>query len=307
MAAILDSLLYSVNPTATSSLNYLDPILFNYNYVIDSPTINVDSTTGKFTISQPGNYLINWWVVTQSSDSSLAIGFALKGKAASATTYDSYQAAVNTLKTGEISGTSILALTPDKIPYTFQLVNITGYSQGLSSTVILALYTTAQAGITISQLSDGTEGATGPTGPAGPAGIQGVTGVTGPQGSQGNTGPQGIPGATGMQGIPGVTGATGNDGSQGATGPQGTRGPQGIAGPRGSVGPQGPRGPQGVAGPEGPQGPQGVAGPNGIPTKTSAFTSSITTLPASNIVYQAPFIFNNTIVDFVMSIYGSAD
>lgn len=220
MRGVLDCLLYTTDPTKTSTLNYEDPIIFNYDYTIDKETFSRDLITGEITILKPGNYLINWWVVTQTAEAGYAVGFAVRGKDPDGSYHD-YQAAVNPLKTGEITGSSILSLVENEIPFKIQLINITGYSQGLQSAVVLALYTTAQAGITISKLNESIPGPQGPIGVTGPQGIQGVTGGIGPMGPQGYQGQRG------------------------------DRGPQGIAGPRGGVGPQGPRGPQGIPGPSG--------------------------------------------------------
>ncbi|MGL5615005.1 MAG: hypothetical protein ACRDD2_02075 [Sarcina sp.] len=257
MGAVFDSILYTLTPTTTSTLNFDDPILFNYDYVSDnSGIISKDITTGTFTINKAGNYLINWWVVTQTGSNSSAIGFGIKGIATNSESYDSYQAAVNPLKTGEINGNSILSLNNEQVPYKFQLVNITGYSESTqnAAVVILAQYTTAQAGITISELSSGEIGPFGPTGPQGPAGNDGPVGPTG---------------------------------SQGIQGPKGERG---SAGPRGVAGPQGPRGPQGVKGDQGVQGPPGSSG---AISKISAINATINIVGSSTINYNAPFIFND--------------
>lgn len=271
MSALFDSILYTVDPNASLTLNFDDPILFNYDYIKDdSGVISKDITTGTFTINQAGDYLINWWIVTQSATTSSAIGFGLKGIANGSQTYDSYQAAVNPLKTGEISGTSILSLSVDKVPYKFQLVNITGYSQNTQSTaiVVLAQYTTAQAGITISPIANC---GIGPMGPTGPQGATGNNGITGPTGLQGTTGNDGITGPTGAQGITGTKG------------PQGDRGPQGIAGPRGNVGPQGPQGPRGL---------QGIPGTNGAVNKISLIDASLIVNDSLIINHNSPLTFN---------------
>lgn len=284
MSAVLDSLLYSFSPTETSSLKLYDPILFNYDYVINNEVISKNINTGEFTISKPGSYLINWWVVTQSSTTGAAIGFAINGKRNNSPSPDNYNAAVNSLKTGEIVGNSIIILSEQDIPYTFKLVNITGNTSNPSTLVVLALYTTAQAGITISEIGGSLIGPTGATGPQGLTGATGSTGV-------GFTGPQGLIGPTG---------------NIGDTGPKGDRGPQGIAGPRGSVGPQGPRGPQGLQGNIGPtgatgiQGATGTTGMNGILSKFSALTNVITNEEFSVIPYRSALNFNNNTAKFVL-------
>lgn len=283
MSAVMNSILYTLTPDSTSSLNFNDPIVFNYDYYIDSNVYTRNSVNGQITISQPGKYLINWWVTTQSSTSSSAVGFAVRGKSNNASTYDNYQAAVNSLKTGQLAGNTMLVLSQEQVPYTFQLVNITGYSVGNKDIVVLSLYSTAQAGIIISQLPDSSIGITGPTGPMGPTGPEGI---------------QGIMGSTGPQGIPGITGSTG---PQGNTGPQGTRGPQGIAGPRGVAGPQGPRGPQGFQGDPGAQGDIGPTGPAGVPNKISSISNSLQSSSIISINYQDPIIFNNSDVDYVLT------
>lgn len=278
MSAVYDSILYALDPTSTSSLNFDDPILFNYDYVADTALITKDPLTGTFSILQPGKYLINWWIATQSSSLTSAVGFALKGKANNSISYDPYHAAVNPLKTGEVVGNSILVVTQEQVPYKFQLVNITGYPYSNSSAVVvLGLYTTAQAGITISQL-DG-------------------IGLPGPEGPQGDPGPIGPQGPQGIQGLTGIAGPTG------ATGATGARGPQGISGPRGSTGPQGPRGPMGLQGPEGIQGIQGLTG---VPNKICAINNSISTPGNLVIPFKSSLVFNVNNTNFVMDGTGSS-
>ncbi|WP_297632641.1 hypothetical protein [uncultured Clostridium sp.] len=276
MSGVLDCLLYTMDPTKTSTLNYEDPIIFNYDYTVDKETFSRDLITGEITILKSGNYLINWWVVTQTAETGYAVGFAVRGKDPDGSYHD-YQAAVNPLKTGEITGSSILSLVESEIPFKIQLINITGYSQGLQSAVVLALYTTAQAGITISKLNESIPGPEGPIGATGPQGIQGITGeigLTGPQGIQGEIGPIG---------------------PQGYQGQRGDRGPQGIAGPRGGVGPQGPRGPQGV---------QGIPGPSGAIGKISAINNSLIYNPSLIIPYQGVINFAQSNNNFVMNSTG---
>ncbi|MGL4849152.1 MAG: hypothetical protein ACRC28_09535 [Clostridium sp.] len=300
MSAVLDCLLYTTNPTATSTIDYGQPILFNYDYVIDTTVFNRDHLTGEITILEEGNYLVNWWVVTQTADSARSIGFAIKGRGKDGVYHD-YQAAVNPLKTGQISGSSILALSKDEIPFKFQLVNITGYSLGLQSSVVLALDTTAQAGIVVTRVADG--GSVGPTGPQGPqgpigaTGLQGERGTIGPIGPTGERGEVGPKGETGIQGITGETGAKGDvgaTGAQGDVGPRGDRGPQGIAGPRGSVGPQGPKGERGA------QGIQGEVGPAGGIAKISSIENYLIIDSPLVVAYRETINFRDSNVNFVM-------
>lgn len=298
MSGVLDCLLYTMNPTKTSTLNYEDPIIFNYDYTIDKETFNRDLITGEITILKPGNYLINWWVVTQTAEIGYAVGFAVRGKDPDGSYHD-YQAAVNPLKTGEITGSSILSLVENEIPFKIQLINITGYSQGLQSAVVLALYTTAQAGITISKLNESIPGPQGPIGVTGPQGIQGATGGIGPMGPQGIQGEIGPMGPQGIQGTPGgpvgPVGPMGPMGPQGYQGQRGDRGPQGIAGPRGGVGPQGPRGPQGL---------QGIPGPSGAIGKISAINNSLIYDSSLIIPYQGVINFAQSNNSFVMDSTG---
>lgn len=299
MSAVYDSLLYTFNSVNTSTLHFDDPILFNYDYVYDtSGTIIKDISTGTFSILKPGTFLINWWVGTQSSTSSSAIGFGLKGIANNSTTYDAYQAAVNPLKTGEISGTSLLVISDEMVPYKFQLVNITGYSDYNQDTaiVVLGLYTTAQAGIVITEIDGiGNIGPVGPQGPAGPAGPQGNIGPAGPTGPQGPVGPQG---PTGNQGLKGDRGPIGLTGPRGEMGPKGLTGDRGPIGSDGPVGPIGPIGPQGLTGPQGPTGP---AGPQGPSFKISALNTSVYNdyLPLS-VQHNQPLLFNKIDTTFIL-------
>lgn len=60
--------------------------------------------------------MIMWLIVIQTSSASSGIGFGIKGKPVSSDTFDNLRAAVNSVKTGEFAGNSILSLTESQVP-----------------------------------------------------------------------------------------------------------------------------------------------------------------------------------------------
>jgi hypothetical protein len=190
--------------------------------------ISYDSKTGIVTLNEPGRYVINWLVITQSSPTTNVAVFTL------------YSSQGNVLKsnsptiTGAVVGFGIINTTSASV--TVSLVN------NSAAIIDYSDFVPVKASLTV--IKDNTS-VIGPTGPTGPSGSQGLPGPQGPQGAQGAEGQQGLQGFVGPQGLPG---------------PQGTPGPQGLPGLQGTPGPQGTPGSQGTPGPQGASGPQGSPG-----------------------------------------------
>ena len=184
--------------------------------VFSEGNITYNAGTGVITINEPGRYLVNWWVATQSSQSAIGAVFALISSQGDDLVGNSPN------KTGEVVGAGIIAV--DTAPITLSLVN-NSLSNFFYSTAV-----PVKAGLTlINYIAD----EVGPTGPTGPTGADGATGPSGPTGADGATGPTG---ATGADGATGPSGPTGADGVTGPTGPTGADGATGPTGPTGSTG-----------------------------------------------------------------------
>lgn len=258
--------------TRTSYEQYISGsnIIFD-TVVYANGNISYDLNDGIVVFNEPGQYLINWWLATNTALLTDAISFSL------VTSQGDSIVGSSPIKTGEVYGCGIIEiLTPGT---TLRLVNT---SPETSSTVMLSMKTSTKVSMTIIEInSSEIPGPTGPTGPAnGPIGPTGPTGFRGPTGISlpGPTGPTGIIGPTGPNGGP--IGPIGPTGVQGAIGPTGPNGLRGLQGPIGSVGPIGPTGPaggptgqKGDKGATGPTGLQGVIGPQGLtgPTGPSEF------------------------------------
>ena len=170
--------------------------------------VSYSDETGIITFNEPGRYVFNWWVATQSSASSNGAVFALSSSQGDLLEGNS------PVKSGEVVGIGIIDVAA--APVTVSLIN--------ASTALFYYATIVPVKATLVVIEDditgtGATGATGPTGPAGPTGAPGPTGPTGPTGAPGPTGPAG--GATGATGPAGATGATGPTGPAGATGATG--------------------------------------------------------------------------------------
>jgi hypothetical protein len=193
--------------------------------VYSARNVSYNRLTGVITFNEVGRYVIDWWVATQSGNSTNGVVFALL------TSQGDYLEGSSPIKTGEVVGAVIIDVT--LAPFTLSLVNssngINYYSKivPIKATVVIIqddIASQCPTGAT------GAQGIQGPIGPVGPRGITGATGETGTTGVTGVTGVTGITGATGATGATGITVATGETGTTGTTGETGSTGATGATG-----------------------------------------------------------------------------
>lgn len=132
--------------TAASGGTVANDFPIPFNNLISNNALGASFVTGAITLSRPGTYLVNWWVAmgeggdvaTQGAGGPSQIGFSTTLNGAVVST--SYAPC----GTGQISGNALV--TVQSTPATLQIVNGSGENVVLAST-------TAQAGITVTQLS----------------------------------------------------------------------------------------------------------------------------------------------------------
>lgn len=110
------------------------PILFDTVTTQIGTTIVYDNTTGVFTISRNGYYLVNWWVALDGSTVTTGANFSLNVNGVSHST------GASPIVTGQLSGSAIIVVNAQ--PATITLTNESGEALNLED-----LY--AQANITI--------------------------------------------------------------------------------------------------------------------------------------------------------------
>ena len=142
-----------------SSVSADGTIVFD-TVLTSSGAVSYDNDTGTINLSEAGYYKFDWWVVTQSSNSTNGAVFAVVSSQG-----DSIVGA-STIKTGEVVGNCIIEVISP--PVTVELKNAS------DTTFYFLPATPVKAGLTVIG-----EAETGPTGPTGP---QGEIGPTGPQG-----------------------------------------------------------------------------------------------------------------------------
>jgi len=177
----MSNIAMQIERLAGGSLQDVNNVIFDSTIYTDG-NISYDNNTGVITIGEPGRYMINWWIATQSSPTTNAPVFTL------------YSSLGNVIKsnspiiTGEVVGFGLInAVTA---PVTISLVNNSAAIINYSDIVPV------KATLTVIQESYSGVGPAGPPGPMGPAGPQGIQGSAGPQGIQGPAGPQGALGST---------------------------------------------------------------------------------------------------------------
>ncbi|NLP26417.1 MAG: hypothetical protein GX365_03610 [Clostridiales bacterium] len=98
-------------------VNTNEPVVFNNVEDDQSVNVNYNALTGEFTINEPGNYYVSWWVATDGAGPSLTITFAVE-----------VNGSLNILGaspivTGQVVGNAFV--TVGAIPATIRLVNLT--------------------------------------------------------------------------------------------------------------------------------------------------------------------------------------
>ena len=256
----MSNIALQIERSTSGSVAVASDVIFD-SIVYAAGNISYNPVTGVITFNEAGRYVINWWVATQSTQSSDGAVFALSSSAGD------FMEGASPLKTGEVVGYGIIDVV--SAPVTVSLVNAsTGLIVYSSIVPLKATLIVVEDDITGGETGPtgptGATGPAGPTGPTGPSGLAGATGSTGPTGAAGLTGPTGATGPTGLSGATGPTGPTGAAGLTGPTGATGATGPTGAAGLTGPTGATGPTGPTGATGSTGPTGPTGATGPTGL-------------------------------------------
>ncbi|MFW6677013.1 hypothetical protein ACOAOT_05060 [Lacrimispora sp. AGF001] len=181
-------------------------VLFD-TIVYSSGTISYNPATGVITFNEAGRYVLDWWLATQSSQTSNGTSFALSSS------QGDFLEGNSPINTGEVYGIGIVDVTV--APVTVSLVNIS------TATVFFSLIVPLKGTLVVVQDDIGPTGPTGPTGDTGPTGPTGAAGLTGPTGATGPTGDTGPTGAAGPTGPTGDTGPNGSDGRYRSNGSDG--------------------------------------------------------------------------------------
>lgn len=142
-----------------------------------SGNISYNPLTGVITFNEVGRYVINWWVATQTNQSTNGAVFALSSS------QSDFLIGNSPIKSDEVVGTGIIEVIA--APVTVSLVS--------ASTGIIVYSSVVPVKATLVVVEDDVPqaGPTGPTGPTGPSGATGPSGPSGPTGQTGATGPTG--------------------------------------------------------------------------------------------------------------------
>jgi hypothetical protein len=110
-----------------------------FNTVVNDASGNIayNAGTGVFTITDPGNYLANWWVASDGAGPAVGVSYTLEVNGAPYTTVSS------PIVSGQTSGTALI--TVGAAPVTVSLINSTGEDIFIPATIPV------QAGITITR------------------------------------------------------------------------------------------------------------------------------------------------------------
>lgn len=138
--------------TATT-INSGENVLFD-NIAFTSGNITYNPVTGIITFLEAGRFSIDWWLATQSSQSTNGTSFALVSSQSDSLAGNS------PLRTGEVYGAGIIEVV--SAPVTLSLVNIS------TGTVFFAQQVPLRGSLVIIQEDVTGSGDTGPTGPTGP-------------------------------------------------------------------------------------------------------------------------------------------
>ncbi len=105
-------------------------VIFDTTLNTQSDNIVYNSATGEFTITQPGNYYIDWWVATDGAGASTTVDFTLEVNGVP------YSTASSPIVTGQLSGEALVTVTT--VPTTITLVNTTTAPVVLAATPVQA-------------------------------------------------------------------------------------------------------------------------------------------------------------------------
>lgn len=122
----------------TSTIDNNSPFIFNslFNDVTDA--VSYDSATGLFTITETGNYYIDWWVAVDGSPIAVTIDISL-------VTSNGIVATSSTpILSDQMSGNALISVT--EAPITFRLVNTTGNEIFIGPTTVKANLTIINLG-----------------------------------------------------------------------------------------------------------------------------------------------------------------
>ena len=99
-------------------LNDNEAIIFDKTISQVGTAISYNEETGEFTLSQNGNYLVDWWITIDGTDSTKGVIFALSVNG------DIHSRAVSPPATSQISGIALVMV--DAAPATISVINASG-------------------------------------------------------------------------------------------------------------------------------------------------------------------------------------
>jgi len=105
-------------------------IIFDTIIINQSANISYNSATGEFTISEPGNYYIAWWITTDGTDGPVNVAFTVTVNGSPVSLANS------PVTTGQVNGDALITVAA--LPAIITLVNQTGGIVALASTVVQA-------------------------------------------------------------------------------------------------------------------------------------------------------------------------
>ena len=175
----MSNIALQIGRSIAGSVDVASNVVFD-KVVYSARNVSYNRLTGVITFNEVGRYVIDWWVATQSGNSTNGVVFALL------TSQGDYLEGSSPIKTGEVVGAVIIDVT--LAPFTLSLVNSSNGINYYSKIVpIKATVVIIQDDIA-SQCPTGATGAQGIQGPIGPVGPRGITGATGSTGATGATG-----------------------------------------------------------------------------------------------------------------------
>lgn len=137
--AVLGGIQAQLDDAEVTILPNGDNVIFNTVLNDQSPNIDYDTTTGEFTITQPGNYLVNWWVAVDGAGPATTISFAV------ALNNIPYSIASSPIVSDQLSGDALVTVAA--VPTVVTLINFTGEDAFIAGTPV-------QANIVITEVID---------------------------------------------------------------------------------------------------------------------------------------------------------